>query len=309
MVVQAILSALAAGVVHRATRVVTGSDRAALVAGLVAAIDPFQVFFAALALSETLYILLLVLALERLASARTLAGGALMGAAALTRAMGLPHALALGLAVLLRPAPAMRARLAAALLYAAGFALVLAPWVARNAGVYGALVPVAIGSGFTLFESNNPLFSDGPWPPGLDVPRPPPGLTPLAADRWYAARAWAYIRENPGDVAGRALRRELRLFDPVPHAPGYSGGKHALVSAVVMVPLYVLAAFGFARLDAPGRWLLGLPVGATVAVHLLILGSVRYRLPLMPILAALAGAAFTGKRAGGSEAKSGPRSS
>ena len=96
----------------------------------------------------------------------------------------------------------------------------------------------------------------------------------------------------------RQVRRPLRLLNVIPHAPGYSSGVTAWISLLFMGPLYVLAGVGALRLAPPARRLLLAPILATLAVHVFILGSVRYRLPLMPILAVLAGAAWLPRDAG-----------
>ncbi|MBI4862000.1 MAG: glycosyltransferase family 39 protein [Candidatus Riflebacteria bacterium] len=297
LLVQAVLSTLTVLAVHRLALDLTGSSAAALGAAGLAAIDPFQVFFVGLALSETLYLTLFTLALWRLASSperpsSPVQAGALMGLAALTRATGLVHGAALTAAALLGSSGDRSVRVRTTALFVLGFSLVLTPWVARNASVYGTFVPVATGSGFTLFESNNDLFQDGPWPPGLPRPTPPAGATPLEEDRFYGSLARRWIVDHPGQFLARAVRRQIRLFDVVPHAADYSRGSYTLISAGFMVPLYGLAIVGFLRLDRAARGLVGLPVVATVALHVLILGSVRYRLPLMPIFCAVAGAAL-----------------
>jgi len=292
LLVQAGFSALSVLIVYRTVWRMTDSSRSGFAAGLIMALDPFQIFFCGLALSETLYLFLLVLAINRICAACPFTGGLVTGLAALTKAVGLPHAAALGAAVLFDPGRTKRQPLIWLCSYLFGLVVTIAPWTYRNYLVYGELVPITIGSGFTLYESNNPLFSDGPWPSGLAVPPPPPRVFPIEADRYYASQARTFIAQNPREFLARAFRRQGRLFDPFPHATPYAGGTYALVSAVVMIPLYVLSLIGFLRLNRRSRLILGLPILATMAVHVFILGSVRYRLPLMPVFAMLAGTAL-----------------
>ncbi|MEB2284482.1 MAG: hypothetical protein B6D46_03050 [Polyangiaceae bacterium UTPRO1] len=144
--------------------------RAGLVAAALLACYPGHVFFAALVLSETLFTCLvsglLLAAVAWLAgegrpmlARRWLVWGIGVGAAALVRA----ESVVLVLVPALSLAWAGERRAAARILAAttAGALLVLAPWTARNARVFGAFVPTSTGFGRTLWIGHNPVATGG----------------------------------------------------------------------------------------------------------------------------------------------------
>jgi 4-amino-4-deoxy-L-arabinose transferase-like glycosyltransferase len=309
LLAQAAMSAATVVLAARLAVRLSGSERCGIAAAAITAADPFQVYACRLALTETLFLLLFTLALERLASGcrpgpgSTIAiaqSGLAMGACALTREAGLPLAVAMALAATLAAGQrAARQRLVHAALFGLVVGAVIAPWTVRNAVVYGELVPLSTGSGEALYASNNPVFTTGPWPiPGVPAPKAPPGLTRLEQDRYWRAQALAWIRAHPREFALRGVLRLARLLDVVPHATGFATGLYAWISAAYMIPLYVAAAAGFLRLPGSARLLASLPGVALLAVHFAVVGSVRYRMPLHPILAAVA-AAVAGPRTGG----------
>src|SRR6185436_1022501 len=126
----------------------------------IAAFYPDLVWFSAHFWSETLFLVLLWWALERLLAAdargRTgvaLAAGLLWGVAILTRETILyftPIA-----AVWLRMGGERAGRRAAAFLLAS--VVVVAPWTWRNWVVYRGFIPVATAGGLNLFQGNAPL--------------------------------------------------------------------------------------------------------------------------------------------------------
>ena len=144
VVVQCLLSLATVGLVFKLGSVI-GGRAAGLAAALIAALDVGQIIHANLLLTETIYTLLLVLALVVLW--RLLAGGRLWLAAGAGVLLGLgtlcrPVALYLPLALAALAVAVMqtgwRRRLAAAGLLLAAYALTLAPWLARNQLIFGA---------------------------------------------------------------------------------------------------------------------------------------------------------------------------
>ena len=92
----------------------------------------------------------------------------------------------------------------------------------------------------------------------------------------------------------------------MPNFADYRGGLTAIVSAVFTLAVLVLAVGGVARIvfarraiPAPERrsllkyeLMLSLPVVYFTLVHCVFIGSLRYRVPLMPLLALAAGVAL-----------------
>ena len=178
--VQVLLGALVCWLVTRCTAEALGR-RAALVAGLLLALDPHLVFLTNQLASENLYVLWLALALlllPRLVAARgrgdaatsrhtatepdsatdrrdSIAAGVVLGLGALTRAIGLV-VLLVALVWLRSRARGWRPWLTPALWLLLGAGLVLLPWTVRNAAVRGRPALVCFGGGLNFYFGNNP---------------------------------------------------------------------------------------------------------------------------------------------------------
>lgn len=295
----------------------TVGDGPALFAAAVFAVDPILLFFNALVLTETVYIFLLVAALacwSRSTGAGggwwTLATGAALGLGALTRstALLLPVVLIPAMAVFANsarlvdsgnpaldatsrqtPPASLAANLAILIL---GFVLVIAPWTVRNHRVVGHFVPVRVGMGASLLEALGPWADGGPGMERIKYPDLPPTAGEYERDRRYRAAAVEWIRRNPARAVELAFIKLGRTWSPWLHAPGYRGGPYQVIAVVSVVPVYLLALVGlWVMRRQPARWLwLLAPAAYYSAVHMVFVGSVRYRLPAMPLLFLCAGA-------------------
>ncbi|MGK0169832.1 MAG: hypothetical protein ACI9W2_001555 [Gammaproteobacteria bacterium] len=150
----------------------------------------------------------------------------------------------------------------------------------------------AWGLGETLLEGNNRLNLDG----GVLSPNAgyfaelARGLDELEEDKWKKATAISFIRSEPERFLIFSVRKAQRLWNVVPNALGYDSGYYRRLSLLSAVPVYVFAALYL--LVVWGRWpqwgLLLVLVGYDIALHMVTLGSIRYRFPLEPMLVATA---------------------
>jgi 4-amino-4-deoxy-L-arabinose transferase-like glycosyltransferase len=319
---QAVLGALTCAGIARIGERLWGA-RAGALAGLLATVYPALVFATTRLLSEGLYVPLVVAQLlaaveagraafgreGRRAAAWAAAAGALGGLGALTHAGHLlfPAALAAAFAFAWWRArqlatPDGAGILAAGiLLLAAAHVLAIAPWTIRNAVVLGAPVPVTSKLGNDLYEATFPGATGGPvaWrehPAGREAHLQSLRLDEAAADRFLRAEAWHAVREDPLRFARLALVKAWRLWSPVPNHEGF---RTPLLVALVLLsygPVAALAALGALRLrrgSVLAALLPALPLYITL-LHLVFIGSLRYRIPAEPVLLLLAAYRVTG---------------
>lgn len=277
-------------------------------AALAAALHPFAVFFGAALLSESLFLLLTTtffwLAVRHEARPPATAGNAL--------ASGGLQGLVAGLANLTRPTimyfvpllvlvRLVRRRfsataMAAALCLVAVFCLAMAPWVARNYAVFGRFVPATANSGQVLWEGNNPWNETGgvakeAWKRDY-LAAMPEGLGEFEADAWKKQQAIDYIKEDPAAFLDRAVNRFFLFWNPGLNDPGFDRGPYRLAALAASAPLMALslAAAWVLRRRWRVMWPLWLFGGYYTLLHMVTIGSVRYRLPLEPLMMALAAA-------------------
>jgi 4-amino-4-deoxy-L-arabinose transferase-like glycosyltransferase len=325
-VAQVILALLTAWLVYR-----LGTDLydecTGVAAAAITALYPVLIFQNMMALTETLFTLLVIasaLALVRLVRApsvaRSLLAGALVGCAALTRSVFWPFPFVLApLVGWWTPSPLHR-RISIAVSLLAGSVLVMAPWAVRNTRLQGVPVVVDTMGGLNLRMGNYEytphdriwdaigMQGEKSWIVGLP-PAPPGGgvWTEGKKERWARGEALRFMLANPGLTLWRAcikfadfwgLDRDFLagvqkgLFHPAPWFTLLAG--IALLVAYPAVLAGALAGIWLAPpADRRAHLLLVLIVVFVCALHSVVFGHPRYRLPVMPVLAIYAGAALT----------------
>jgi 4-amino-4-deoxy-L-arabinose transferase-like glycosyltransferase len=226
-------------------------ERAGLAAGAFLAFYPSTIAFSHCLWSEVLYGFLCLFACERLLAARrtgsvraAIAAGALLGAASLTRSLGLVLAAvsALWLALGSRRESAVRAIVLGGAALAAALAVVL-PWSMRASALAGRPVVVDVNGAFNTWSGNNeyiPGEAPSIWSVGLPLEN---GLVPLfdrypvdaawrdevrrrmAADgvreqlgpdgaEWYRREALRHVRADPWGAIARVPKKLAALWAP-----------------------------------------------------------------------------------------------
>jgi 4-amino-4-deoxy-L-arabinose transferase-like glycosyltransferase len=265
----------------------------AWIAGLAAALYPFFVFYSTLILSETLFLFLVSLFFLLLLRSNDRAfavAGLVAGFAHLTRptlSFFLPVAFVWARK---RSGIAWKHMFLAALLF---FAVIL-PWGMRNIGVLGEFHLGTANSGHVLWEGNNPYNTTGGVAGGdlryLD--EMPEGLEELERDRWQRDRAVEFIKSDPARFAGMAFKKFARFWNIWPNAPGFDRGMYRWIAFASFAPvlLFGLASIYVLRKKWRDAIIVWLFVCYYTALHMVTIGSLRYRLPLEPLLVALAAA-------------------
>ena len=277
-VIQALIGAFTAVLVYALGNKVR--PEAALPAGLLAATYGPLVVSANEVMTETWFTAWVVLAAYWLvdpATTRTwgrlqcLAGGLIVGLAALTRPVGLLLFPAFVCTTVSTRPPHLLKRIA---WLGLGLVLALAPWTLRNYQVHGAWMPISSHGGFILARSNT-LDPDWRRPGGWGIERRIFAAMPteVERDRYWFGQAVDFIRTHPGAYLRLAGERFLRFWYFM--QPGFN------VCFATLLPLALGGLYWYWRQD--GFLLLSLFAGLSVGVFSLALyGSARFRLPLEP---------------------------
>lgn len=291
-----------------------------LLAGLAAACDPFLVFFAPLLLTEALFTVLLValwavlMRLSGLCSSRSVErtdfdnGQAGRCPLKFLFALAIAAGLLAWSAVMLRPAAVILLPIIAVMLVARGWhqrtawltaagtlAIVVAglvPWAARNQQVIGQWRWFTTRSGISLYDG---VRHQATGASDLAHTKQSPSLAGLSEVEWdahFRRQAWSAIRDDPVRILSLAGTKFLRTWSLQPNVETHRGGLISLVSTAWMVGVLLTAALGlWARRRPVYPWLVLLaPPIAFTLLHMVFVGSVRYRVPLMPMLHVLSAA-------------------
>lgn len=272
------------------------SPRVALLGAGIQAISPLATGFSVLVLSETLFAAGLTLSLWL--AARWLKSD---GAAASCGTKLFPAVLTgvgVAIATYIRPSwlPALvvfavagvlrfglrRAIVPSIACLAAGF-LALLPWAARNHHVTGHWVWTTLWMGPSLYDGLNPDADGGSEMSFFDrdAVMTRRGMSEYEMNRWYRDRAIEFARNQPGKALQLIGRHAARYWSPVPNAEQFRSWPLAAAVAVFTVPLLLLGVVGTVSLRTKSDRVLLIagPILAFGLLHLIFVGSLRYRLP------------------------------
>jgi tetratricopeptide (TPR) repeat protein len=282
-------------------------DRAGLFAGLAYALYGPAIYIDTAILSEGLLLCLLTGALLALSSeqpalARVVVAGAAFGAAAIVRPTAL--LIAGGCCAWL----VLQHRLKQALTIAVTALAVMSPVLAKNWSVSHSLSIQGYG-GLNAYIGDSPqhdgraTFRLGAGWDALNAEAPRAGVTdPAAQDRYYLAKTWDEIRQEPARFAGLLASKALWLIQAEEARDAHSFyffAEQSLLLRIlprwtILFPLAVIGVLLLARDRSRARYgvLLWYAAGAAASVVLLVVGF-RYRMPLLPVLAIAAGVAVS----------------
>lgn len=299
LMVQAVLGGLLVAPVFFLARRV--NDAVGLVASLLFALDPLSVAFSGALLSETAFTGALLLGLwvvvriaERGRFGWWVVLGLLWAAGVYLRASALYLLVPLALLAAVYGEPGMMRRVGGPLVAMVVVLLALVSWqwmhIVHDRAGYLALTSL---EGISLYEAVYPDADGSPKQHLLQPTAEMQGLNEMQRNDEWSRKAWGYVRQDPGRMAALAVRKMGRTWNPAFNAGELQSWPIQLVSVAWHVPLFVLGLVGvFGRsISFRIKCVLLLPVVYFTLVHALYLGSVRYRVPLMPLVCICAGAA------------------
>jgi 4-amino-4-deoxy-L-arabinose transferase-like glycosyltransferase len=180
--------------------------------------------------------------------------------------------------------------------------LTLTPWWIRNYQVCGRWVPTTLQVGASLYDGLSPTArgnSDMRFVPEYVAQlRADDARSPVIRGASFEERldqrlkedALAWARAHPWEVVRLAGNKFLRIWSPWPADQGMSGVLVRVVIAGTYLPLLGLALLGWFAVGWR-KWealLCVLPAVYFTLLHMIFVGSIRYRQPAMLTLAILA---------------------
>ncbi|MDA0658424.1 MAG: glycosyltransferase family 39 protein [Planctomycetota bacterium] len=289
------------------------SWRVSLVAGWIVALEPGSIAMSILVLSESLFcpfMLACILAWVKSLRATTsrtrctwsFISGVLSGLATLTRPSWLLFTPCVGI-VMFICGNDRRVRWASNVFMFTGMILVMAPWWVRNYNVAGRFVATTLQVGASLYDGWNPEAngaSDMEFVPQfVEEQRRSDSHTPPAAglfedrlDKSMQRAALEWAGQNPGKVLRLMGVKFLRTWSPWPHAEELQSGWLRWGIALSYLPLIGCGLCGALRYGNRG-WDYALclfPAFYFSGLHMIFVGSLRYRQPPLLLLIVLAAA-------------------
>ena len=268
-------------------------DTVALIALAIVAVSPLQIGISIQILSETwfsFWLLLCLLALEQTIRSSTnkqlliwsLLSGILTGLTTLVRPgwilwTGLSTLLVLTFAV--RPV-SIRLRTVGCLCL--GCWLALLPWAIRNHQVTGHWVYTSLWSGPSLYDGLHPGATGLSDMTFFDQENVLVHMSEFEMNEHYKQRAWEFARTQPVRTLELAVLKAMRYLSPSLNASGFSDGPLKIVCLAWYSAFLLLLIPGTISLrNSPfSLCLLIAPFLQFLLVHMVFVGSIRYRLPV-----------------------------
>jgi 4-amino-4-deoxy-L-arabinose transferase-like glycosyltransferase len=287
---------------------------AALCAAAVLAVDPLSIVYSSLVLTETLFTFLLVASVLLLWRpvdnrwTRGLAAGVVLGLATLTRPVSVYLSVALAIGYLVLERRHLKNAAVVALSFLIGFGVLTGAWVIRN-DVMGGVATISTAQGYNvLYLGAAGALAESKGVPLVEAQKElteqvqaelPPHATPGQIDKAEQSLGERVIRDHVTGFAKETVKGGGRLLlGPGSDEFGPATGGHAtqLLKAygiLYLVALYVLVVVGLWSAWRSRR-LRNCVLPLIASVYLVLISSglgaySRYRVPIMPFLALLAG--------------------
>ena len=264
-------------------------ERVGLGAAGISAVWPFFIFYNGFYLTEPLYLLLtvaftfyLVCSIKEPSPSNLFLSGLLLGLNLLCR----PTLLFLSPFLLLLFVLAQRK--IKPVFYIGLFCLLtLSPWIVRNYRILNAFVPGTTMGGRVFYEGNNPYSVGGPC---QVFPEDTEKLPEIERDRTYYRLTLQLIWENPARFRWLLMNKFKRLWSLVPNAAGFQAPLYRNISLLAMAPTLPFFIFGFFLSFRFWRTtaFLAIQIIYITIFHMVVLASIRYRLPIEPFYLILA---------------------
>lgn len=307
----AVLGTLAVGAVIWLTRELF-SIRAAIIAGAMATLYPGAIGMSVFVLSEAPFCpLMLAQVIVWVAAARSegpkraagfaLVAGMIAGVATLVRPSWLLFTpFALGISFVLFGARKRQLVVGVAMMLGLMFAM--APWWARNYGITGKLTLTTTQFGASLYDGWRPdangdsdmryveRFYREQVKADAEYPAAARGTFEERLDNRMRIAAIDWAQRHPLRVVQLAGIKFLRIWSPWPNSETMQGWTYRLAILFGYTPLMVLAVAGAMQFVRRG-WPYALCVVPAIyftCLHMIFVGSIRYRQPAMLVLIVLA---------------------
>ncbi len=174
--------------------------------------------------------------------------------------------------------------------------LVITPWGFRNWRVLGTWIWTTTNEGVTAYDGFNPDATGASDQSFLgDFPQLSQ-MGEVQRCQYLSDKAAAYVRANPERAVKLALLKAGRTWSPVPLSREYGDWKRSVVLLAYSVPFDLMVVAGLVGplgggMRRAAKVFLLLPAIYFTAVHMMSVGSIRYRTPVEPELAVIGAAA------------------
>lgn len=187
-----------------------------------------------------------------------------------------------------------RTRLLGSVLVIVGCVAAMAPWAIRNHRATGHLVFTSLWSGPSLYDGLNPEADGTSNMQFFEDDRVMASMSEFEMNGHYRDRAIDFVKQNPAKTLELAGRKALLFLSPVPNFVR----QRSTTASIICIAFWVIVVFGCvlavfrSSLSLQTAGLLIGPFLLFLLVHMVFVGSVRYRFPVEFPLSVVAAAGW-----------------
>ena len=173
------------------------------------------------------------------------------------------------------------------------YVILMAPWWAHQYSKYGEFVRLNLGDGIVLYSGNNPLNETGGGvgryvgKSDMDLSHFNKIVSPIDRNNAMKVSAKNFIIENPGRFLELSYRKFIRFWRLWPYTEDYQQW-YTIVASLISYGAVLFMAIGFVIKTSKKHFRKLIPIYALISyltlVHMITIGSIRYRFPLEPFL-------------------------
>lgn len=173
--------------------------------------------------------------------------------------------------------------------YFLAYFIIMSPWWIHQYQKYDSFVRLTLGDGVVLYAGNNPLNHSGGGIAGVDFDATHLSVfkDPVARNNAHKNAAIEYILSDPAHFVKMSGVKLLRFWRLWPYAQEYTQW-YIVVMSLLSYGLVLLMTIGFIFKCLNNYFEKTLPIfalfGYLSLVHMISIGSIRYRFPLEPFL-------------------------
>lgn len=286
-----IISCLTVYVIYLLSYEIFKKKEISIISALIFALYPFSIFYSISALSETLFVFLLLLSILMFYRNDFFYGSLLII-----------------LSIYIKPTPDIFAPFLILIfslvikkysfkksifhlcIYYTLYILLLSPWWFHNWKKYDGFVRINLSGGYHLYSGNNIKNKTGGGIGGIDVDHnwsdEDIKYKGIEFHNKFKKEAYNFIKENPKEFVNLTMIKFLRFWRIYPYTDEYKGTIYKLISTLsygiilILSILFIFNSKKFLRIISP---LLTI-IFFTTAIHCITIASIRYRYPIEPIL-------------------------
>lgn len=172
--------------------------------------------------------------------------------------------------------------------------LPIVPWTLRNYLIFDRFIPLTTSLGYALYDTYAPSGKSHISGESVKLSNEVKNMDEIESDIYLRKKTLEIIAQNPLRAVYSALDNFVLFWNVVPNFREYRNPFYIVISAVFTIPIFIFAFLCLWRYrhNISIIALIIAPILYYTFLHIVLLGSIRYRLPIEPYIIILTSCSF-----------------